>query len=322
MALILLLLVGACSSSDPETEQISSTTLVGEFESKPSISLAVNDWTASAINVAIAERIIERYLGYPVLPVRLDDTSEMYEGLAEGSLDAVLEVWPSTVSERDDRYFERGEVVDLGPLGVVGKVGWFVPRYVIDQNPGLGSWEGYATPEAASLFATPETAPEGRFLGTNPDYQQYDQQIIDNLRLPFEVEFSGSEMATMVELAARYEASEPILLYWWTPTAAVGIYDLVNVSLPTPTETCMASARADDGTVNCDYPEDELFKVSSPQLEAKAPEVARFLSRFVMTTSDQLALLAAVEGEGVTIDAAALSWVEANEATWRTWLEG
>jgi glycine betaine/proline transport system substrate-binding protein len=320
MALALMVMFAACSSPEDEDDLAAATTLPSGFESKPTISLAVNDWTASAVNVAIAEQLIERQLGYPVVPTRLDDTTEMYEGLADGSLDAVLEVWPSAMSERDNRYFERGEVVDLGPLGSVGKVGWFVPRYVIDQNPALSSWEGYATPEAGSLFATPETTPKGRFLGTTEDYQQYDQQIIDNLRLPFEVVFSGSEGATIEELAARHGAQEPILLYWWTPTSAVGLYDLVNVTLPTPTEACLASALAEDGKVNCDYPEDQLFKAASPDLEAKAADVAQFLSRFTLTTEDQVALLGAVEGQGTPIDMAAQTWIEANEATWRTWL--
>ena len=46
-------------------------------------------------------------------------------------------------------------------------------------------------------------------------------------------------------------------MYWWTPTAAVAKYDLVNVALPEYTEDCYA----DPAAIDCDYPEDVLIKV-------------------------------------------------------------
>ena len=310
------MLAAACSSDGSPEEVATESTDSTAFEPKPTITLVVNDWTASAVNVAVAEQLIERHLGYPVVPTRLDDTTEMYEGLADGSLDAVLEIWPSTMSDRDQQYFDRGQVAELGRLGATGKVGWFVPRYVIEDNPALATWEGFADEGVAASFATAVTRPRGRFLGTNPDYRQHDQALIDALGLPFQVEFSGSEAATVAELEAKVDAREPILLYWWTPTAAVAAFDLVNVALPARTEACQTALG------DCDYPEDELFKASSLLLPEKAPDVAAFLSAFTLTTDDQLALLEAVEARGQTIDDAAAQWIADHQAQWLTWLPG
>lgn len=320
MAIALALLAVSCSSGDtePETAQTAST----QFVAKPTISLVVNDWTASAINVAVAEILIERHLGYPVVPEVVYNSDDMYSGLAGGTYDAVLEIWPSNMSERDQQYFDRSQVLNLGPLGPVGKVGWFVPSYVIETRPELASWEGFQSSDVAAQFATVETDPRGRFLGTTADYQQFDGEIINNLGLPFEVVFSGSEDATLAELDAAVQAREPLLLYWWTPTAAAAAYDLVNVSLPEPTPECRAAANLGDAAaVDCDYPDDELFKAGSPALADKAPPVAQFLEAFTLTTEDQLQLLVAVEIDGVTIDAAAEEWIEGNEPTWRAWLD-
>ncbi len=160
----------------------------------------------------------------------------------------------------------------------------------------------------------------GRFLGTDPSYSQYDEQIIANLGLPLEVVFSGSEPATVAEVDARVAADEPILLYWWTPTAAVAKYDLVKVELPPYTEACGASAAAGDGGVDCDYPEDVIFKAASGLLEDKASDVFAFLQAFAITTDDQLEMLPPVEIDGDDPEAVAAQWVADHEDTWRSWL--
>ena len=124
-------------------------------------------------------------------------------------------------------------------------------------------------PANAALFATAETGDLGRFLGTDPSYSQYDEPIIANLGLPFMAVFSGSEPATVAELDTRVAANEPILMYWWTPTAAVAKYDLVQVELPEYSEECYAGEVSE---VDCAYPSDTLVKLASAQLAEKAPE--------------------------------------------------
>ncbi|MGI9616283.1 MAG: ABC transporter substrate-binding protein [Acidimicrobiales bacterium] len=308
--------LAGCTGGDDGDVSADSTAV----EPTPPIEIVVNDWTASALNAAIADQLIERHLGYPVDRIRIDNSTEVYDGLADGSLDVILEIWPSDMTDRDRRYFERGEVTNLGPLGPIGKIGWFVPRYVAEQNPELSSWQGLQDPEVAGLFETGETQPEGRLLGTNPDYLQFDEAIIENLGLPLTVEFSGSEAATLAELEARTRAGDPVLVYWWTPTAAVAAFDLVNVPLPEPTEACLAEADAGGSGVDCDYPEDELFKAASPALVSEAPEVEAFLRAFTLTTEEQSAMLAAIEVDGGSIESVASEWIGANEATWRPWL--
>ena len=286
----------------------------------PEIVLVANLWTASELNVAVAAQLIEDELGYPTSVIAIDENEAMYTGLADGTLDAVLEVWPSGISDSEQAFFDDGTVARIGDLGTVGKIGWFVPDYVIADNPALATWEGYASDDAAALFATLETGDKGRFLGTDPSYSQYDEQIIDNLGLPFEVVFSGSEPATVAEIDARVSAREPILLYWWTPTAAVSNYNLVNVPLPAYNDECGASQASKDGGVDCDYPEEVLFKAASARLEDKAPDVWSFLQNFTIRTEDQLTMLPPVELDGEDVDDVAAQWIADNTDVWSAWL--
>lgn len=279
------------------------------------ISLAVNPWTASALNVEVAKIIIEENLGNTVEIVSIDENT-MFTGMSDGTLDAALEIWPSGIADDEQAFFDDGSVVNIGELGAVGKIGWFIPSYVIDENPDLATWEGYQDPEVAEMFATAETGDQGRFLGTDPSYSQYDEAIIENLDLPFQVVFSGSEPATVAELDTRFANEEPILMYWWTPTAAVAKYDLVNVTLPEYNEECYA----DPAAIDCDYPEDILIKAASAMLEEKDPDVWTFLNNFTITTDDQLSMLPAVEIDGRDAAEVAAEWVEENEDVWSAWL--
>ena len=292
----------------------------GPDPDNPTINVIVNPWTASRLNAEVAKNILENEMGYPVEITEVNENDAMFTGLADGTLDVVLEIWPSGVTDAEQSYFTDGSVVDIGELGAVGKIGWFVPRYVIDENPALATWEGFQDPANAALFATAETGDMGRFLGTDPSYSQYDEQIIANLGLPLEVVFSGSEPATVAEVDARVAAEEPIVLYWWTPTAAVAKYDLVNVELPAYNDACGASAAAGDGGVDCDYPEDVIFKAASGMLEEKAPDVLAFLRDFTITNDDQLEMLPAVEIDGDDPAAVAAEWVADHEDVWKAWL--
>lgn len=282
---------------------------------KPAITIVANAWTASALNAEIAKQLIESELGNSVEVVAIDENT-MFTGLSDGSLDAVLEIWPSGVTPDEQAFIDDGTVVNIGELGTIGKIGWFVPSYVVDEHPELATWEGFADPANAALFATADTGDQGRFLGTDPSYSQYDEAIITNLDLPFQVQFSGSEAATVAELDLRVAAGEPIVMYWWTPTAAVAKYELVNVLLPEYSAECYA----DTAAIDCDYPEDVLFKAASSQLQEKAPDVLAFLEKFTITTEDQLSMLPAVEIDGEDASDVAAKWIADHEDVWSAWL--
>jgi len=298
------LLAAACGSSE---------TTGGGTET---IRLARNNWTASAIGVEIVKQLIEKQLGNPVEIVDIDE-SAMFAGLSSGELDANVELWPSGTSAEEQAYIDDKSVVNMGELGVVGKIGWFVPQYVLDTYPSLATWEGLKDPAVAKAFATAATGASGRFLGMDPSFSQYDEQIISNLKLPFTVQYSGSEAATQAEILARVAKQEPLIMYYWTPSAAVGKYNLKNIALPKPTVDCAKDSAKCDG----DYPEDVLIKVASAKLEAKDAKVFAFFKKFALSTDDQLGFLPGVEIDKRTAADVAAEWIAANEAKWSEWFK-
>lgn len=288
---------GACSSLSGDT-----------------ISIVQNAWTASAVEAQIMKQLIESQLCVPAEIVEIDENS-MFSGLSDGSVDFVTELWPSGIVADEQAFIDDGSVVNMGELGTTGQIGWFVPDYVVAEHPELATWEGFKDPELAKLFATAESGDKGSFLGTDPSYSQLDEPLIKNLGLPFVIKFSGSEAATVAALDSAVAEKKPIVMYWWTPTAAVGKYKLVQVQLPEYTAGC-----ADDvEKVACGYPADPLIKLASAKLEKKNAKVFAMVKKVQITIDQQLELLPKVEIDQQDPAAVAKEWIDANKAVWSTW---
>jgi len=304
-SLVLSLIVSACGGAATE-------------KPKPTIKLAENNWTASRINVAVAKILLEEQLGYKVELVTIDENGQ-WPALASGDLSASMEVWPSGHANNVKQYIDEQKVVgNAGELGVIGKIGWYIPTYVLTDHPELATWEGFKDPANAALFKSAETGDKGRFLGGDPSWVQYDDQIIKNLGLDLEIVWAGSEEAILAQVDAAYSRQEPVLIYFYKPHSAFAKYDLTNVTLPENTAECYAKAEA--GGVDCDYPTDVLFKITSAKLKDDAPEAYQFIQNFNYSTEQQISMIAAVDSDGKTPEEAARAWIQANEAVWKAWI--
>jgi glycine betaine/proline transport system substrate-binding protein len=290
-------------------------------DKKEAVSLAVNPWTGSAVNANVAKVVLESKLGTTTKLVDIDENAT-WPGLDSGSLDAVLEVWPSGHAKDKATYIdEKKTVVDIGLLGPKARIGWYVPSYVIDQHPDLATWEGFKDPDNAKLFATAETGDQGQFLMGDPSYVSYDEQIIKNLGLPLKFVVAGSEAAEITAINQAIADKKPLLLQFWQPHWMHAKTKLTEIKLPDVTPACVASAAAKDGKFNCAYPVDELFKAASAKLEKKNDKAFKFLSKFLLTTEQQNEIAAMVDGDKVPAATAAQTWVDAHPDIVDAWLK-
>lgn len=295
----------AANNAPPATEKIT-------------LKLAANPWSASELNVAVAKILLEEELGYSVEIVNISEKAQ-WPALATGDLHASLEVWPSGHAENIAEYIDKQKVVENGGvLGPVGKIGWYMPTYMLADHPDLATWEGFTNADAAKLFATAETGDKGQFLAGDPSWVQYDADIMKNLGINFQVVQAGSEEAILSALDGAYSRKEPILFYFWTPHSIHAKYELTEVKLPDYSEECYA--KATEGSVACDYPGDNLFKIFWGGLKEAAPDAYTFLTNMNYSTKDQIGMIAAVELDGKSVEEAAQAWVDANEAVWKAWI--
>ncbi|MBU6316066.1 MAG: glycine/betaine ABC transporter substrate-binding protein, partial [Acidobacteria bacterium] len=208
------------------------------------ITLAANPWTGSAVNAYVAQAVIQAELGTTVNITDIDENAT-WQGLDDGSIDAVLEVWPSGHAADYETYITgKKSVVDMGKLGPSAKIGWYVPKFVVDEHPELATWEGFQDPELAKLFATAESGDLGQFTMGDPSYVTFDEQIIANLGLPLKYVVAGSEAALLTAIDQAVADKKPILLQFWKPHWKQLEVELVEVKLPDVTDDCLASAAA------------------------------------------------------------------------------
>ncbi len=317
-ALALAMLAAACSDVSSTTDGDGNTGGGVPDNSGITIKLAVNAWVGAEANANVAANLLRDQLGYTVELVKIDEF-EQFPALAAGDLDATLEVWPSVHPKDYKNYIESGAgVIDAGPLGVVGQIGWFLPTYLVDADPGLASWEGLKGNEA--MFATSETGTSGQLVDADPAFGSYDQQIADNLGLDFKVIYAGSEAAELTALDAAYSEQKPILMYFWTPHWVHAKYDLTMVELPPITAECEDAAANDVSKYACAYPPDPLYKAFSADLETKAPAAFALLSAMSWTNDDQNPIALAIS-EKTDPAEAAQTWIDANPAVWQSWVD-
>jgi glycine betaine/proline transport system substrate-binding protein len=323
IAVAVMVLLAACAApAAPATaatgEASAPESAPSDSGEKPVIKLAENPWSASALNVAIARILLEEQLGYTVEVVTIGE-SQQWPALASGELHASLEVWPSGHAENVAEYIDKQKLVENGgPLGPVGKIGWYIPSYMLEEHPELATWEGLMVPENAALFATAETGDKGQFLAGDPSWTQYDDDIIANLGLNFQVVTAGSEEAVLAALDAAYSRQDPILFYFYRPHAIFAKYELSEVALPPYSEECYAKAESDG--IDCDYPPDNLFKIFWGGLAEAAPDAYTLLKNMNYSTEDQISMIGAVELDGKSVEDAARAWLDANEDAWKAWL--
>lgn len=312
-ALALSLVAAACGDDDDSAG--------GGGAGDEVVRLAVNPWTGSAVNANVVKVVLEENGIGTVELVEIDENA-MWPAIASGdSLDGVLEVWPSGHAADYETYItgEKG-IIDGGPLGPDAKIGWYVPKFVIDEHPELATWEGFKDPALAELFTTAESGDEGQFLMGDPSYVSYDEQIIANLELPLKFVVAGSEAALITAIENAEQDQAPLLVQFWQPHWLHAKVELVEVTLPEFTDACAASAASDDGNYDCDYPVDVLYKAFNDTLEERAPNSFAVMEKFQLTIEQQNEIAALVDSDGMTPADAAAQWVEENADVVQGWL--
>jgi glycine betaine/proline transport system substrate-binding protein len=313
-ALMLALALAACGESKDDDDGGGESASAG---GKDCGKVVLNEqaWAGSTANTYIAKNVLEDQLGCEVEITKITEIPA-FQAMADGKTDAVLEDWQHV--DQYEQYIDKaGTVVQGGPLGVEGHIGWFIPKFVMDEHPEFKTWEGLKGEE--DVF-------NNEFLGGDPSYVQKDKELIKALGLDLKHVTAGAEPAQVARWSQAYKQQKPVLFYWYTPQYLNQQYDLAEVKLPPRTDAnkdCKDDAKegGDPEQYKCEYDVTIINKLFSKKFADSGSPAYDVLKKMKLTNEDQELVAKAIAGDKQDPDEAAADWVKDNQDKVDEWLQ-
>jgi glycine betaine/proline transport system substrate-binding protein len=292
--------------------------VAGSRASCGTVTLNEQAWAGSTANTYVTKYVLEKKLGCSVKITKIAEIP-VYQAMADGKVDAVLEDWQHV--DQYKQYVSRQKTVVLaGSNGLTGHIGWFIPRYLLQQYPQFKTWRGLKGKE--TVFKSPESGSQGMFLGGDPSYVQKDKQLIELLGLNFKHVTVGAEPAEVARFTQLIKQRKPVIFYWWTPQYLNAQLDLVEVQLPPRFKTCKddASSGGDMKLYKCAYDAYPLEKLFSAKFAKSGSPAYTFLKRWRWSNNDQNYVANLIAGKHMDPSKAAEQWIKANASKVNAWL--
>jgi len=290
------------------------------------IEIAEMTWPSAAALAHIHATILGAGYDCNVEIVTGDTVPTSSSMLSRGAPAVAPELWTSTIEEPWQQGIDNGTVVQLGDAITDGTVeGWFIPRYVQEANPELTTAEAaIARPD---LFPDPEQPDQGRLyscppgwaceLSTSALFEAYDMEDKWNLFSP------GSGGALDASIARAFLREEPILFYYWGPTAILGKFDAVQLDLgeaKPDVYACNTDPDCTEPAGKTAYPSSPAVVGAAKWIETDAPAVAEYFGKVGLSNAQISELL--VYGDENKADAAetAANFLKTKEDVWTGWV--
>lgn len=300
--LAVALLLTACSSAEPETAAAA----------KGTVNIDVHGWVGYEAQAAVLAYLLEHELGYKVNR-RKTNEEQSWRDFESGKVDVVVESWGHNDLKKE--YIEEKKVaLSAGLTGNKGVIGWYVPEWMAKRYPDITDYRNLN--KYAHLFRTEKTGNAGQVLDGDPTFVTNDEALVRNLKLNYQVVYSGSEDALIKAAQEATRKRTPLLMYFYEPQWLFSKVKLVKVALPPYAVGC------DDAPakVACDYPPYLLDKIVSTRFAERGGRAYELVRNFSWTNDDQNAVASDMINEGMTADQAAARWVEENKIVWKDWI--
>ena len=252
------------------------------------------DWDSAMVQNGVARYIVEHGYGYPTSQIE-GSTVPLFQGLRKGDIDITMEIWLPNQNEAWNEGVKAGEVIPVGrSLEDNWQSTFLIPGYLQDANPGLVSVEDLKKDEYKSLFVEPDSDGKAVLIGCIGTWgcrgvQEGSEdtgvgQIVGmGLSDHVELRDPGSSGALAAAIEGAYAKEDPILFYYWGPTALAHKLDMRNLEQPDPS-TCANN----DPVHGCAFPAAEIMIAMNTDLVSAAPELISFFQKWDWSAGNQL----------------------------------
>ncbi len=277
------------------------------------IQMADAGWDSIKFHNSLAGEIIKELHGLDYQEVPGSSTI-LLEGLHQNEIDIYMEMWTDNLASYDDD-LAQGKFVELGNNFDDNDQGFYVPQYVIDENPELTTVADLV--DYAHLFPDEDNPDRARIYGAIPGWEvddiMHNKYLHYNLDEQFEYFRPGSDAALSAALINAYDKKEPIVAYYWEPTWLMGMYDFVKLEdAPYNPETYMNG--------ETELPPVRVSIGVSNEFYQAYPEVAEFLMKYETSSDMTSQALAHIQETGASYQETAQWFIQENDHLLDEWL--
>jgi len=291
------------------------------------------DWESGAFVTEVMKTILSK--GYDCQVDSIPGNSVTLEqATANNDVQIFAEEWLGR-SDVWNKAVEEKKVVAVGKTFVGASEGWFVPDYVIHGDPArnieakapdLKSVSQLSDPKIVEIFADPEEPSKGRFLNCPSGWtcEGISTAKLEAYKLgEAYVNFRpGTGTALDSAITSAYLQGEPILFYYWSPTAIMGKYKLIQLEEPAYNEACWKELSSANGKRDeaCAFPSVDVAYGVNSTFASEAPEIIEILEKATFPLEDVNGSLAYMVDNKVDAAAAAAEFLKTKSDVWGKWV--
>jgi glycine betaine/proline transport system substrate-binding protein len=297
------------------------------------VTFAGIDWESGAFITEVMKTILAK--GYDCQVDSIPGNSVTLEqATANNDVQIFAEEWLGR-SDVWNKAVEEKKVVAVGKTFVGASEGWFVPDYVVHGDPArnieakapdLKSVSQLTDAKIAEIFADPEEPSKGRFLNCPSGWTcegvstaKLEAYKLDEAYVNFR---PGTGTALDAAITSAYLQGEPILFYYWSPTAIMGKFKLIQLEEPAHNEACWkelssANGKRDEG---CAFPSVDVAYGVNSTFASEAPEIVEILEKATFPLEEVNASLAYMADNKVDATAAAAEFLKTKGDVWSKWV--
>lgn len=147
---------------------------------------------------------------------------------------------------------------------------------------------------------------------------------MNNAGLPLAPIAGGSEGAMIAELKSAYAAKAPMLMMFWAPHWIHAELKFDWVDLPAAHADCGTDPKHgfDPAKTNdCGFAQANIGKVVWKGFKENWPSAYKLVEKISLDNETQNLMMLEIDNKKRKLEEVVAEWVNANEATWKPWVE-
>lgn len=297
------------------------------------LTFAGIDWESGAFITEVMKSIMADGYGCKVDTIPGNSVT-LEQATANNDVQILTEEWIGR-SDVWNKAFADGKVVAIGNTFVGASEGWFVPDYIVNGDPARGiaaaapelkSVSQLTDPKYVTLFSDPEEPSKGRFLNCPSGWtcESTSTAKLEAYKLEGSyVNFRpGTGIALDAAITSAYLQGDPLLFYYWSPTAIMGKFKLVKLEEPAYNEACWKELTSATGKRDqaCAFPTVEVAYGVNAEFAQQAPEIVEILKKATFPLDEVNSSLSYMVDNKVDAVAAAAEFLKTKRAVWSAWV--